>query len=82
MQPVKRPSAALSWCTSADFRFAATLPRTLDKLRKITNEMDNAYEKLADYQAEGETLGFSEELLRCCNTYIMVLDILSHYLVA
>ena len=37
--------------------------RTLDKLDKIINELDGSYDKLSHMQAEGNTTGFTEELL-------------------
>lgn len=37
--------------------------RTLDKLEIIIKEVDAGYEELAEMQAEGQTVGFSEEFL-------------------
>ena len=50
----------------------SNLPRMVDKLQSIIDEIETQYERLTDLKAEGDTTGFTTKKFGCrtsCNSY-------------
>ena len=60
---VKIDASPVKTHTPSKLMFFLGRLRTLDKLDKIISELDGSYDRLSDMQAEGNTTGFTEELL-------------------